>query len=388
MKYIERILSEELKASAKEYPIVVILGPRQSGKTTLAKNIFSEKKYVSLENLDNRDFAKNDPNGFIKTYESGAIIDEVQRVPSLLSYLQTEVDENPITGRFILTGSNQYMLQEKVTQSLAGRVALLKLLPLSLEELHQAGMSFTLDQIIFEGCYPKIHAQKVRVKSWYDNYIETYVDKDVRLIKNIENLSLFNLFLKMLANRAGQLVNLASIGNDCGVSQNTIKSWISILESSYIIKLLYPYYKNFNKRLVKAPKIYFLDTGLLCRLLGIKESSELQAHPFRGGIFESFIFSEFEKKFTNRGEKSSLYFWRDKNGHEIDFLIDGADVKLIEVKSARTINSDYFKNIKYYQKQSKGREKSFLIYSGEEKQYRENITVLPWSEVGEITDDM
>jgi len=388
MKYIERTISEELKHSANEYPIIMIMGPRQSGKTTLVRQIFSDKKYVSLKNLDNRTFAENDPNGFIKTYEAGAIIDEVQRVPTILSYLQTEVDENSIPGRFILTGSNQYMLQEKVTQSLTGRVALLKLLPLSLEELYNTGKSFSLDQIMFEGCYPKIHAEKVRVINWYNNYIETYVDKDVRLIKNIENLSLFSLFLKMLANRAGQLVNLASIGNDCGVSQNTIKSWMSILESSYIIKLLYPYHKNFNKRLVKTPKIYFLDTGLLCRLLGIKKSSDLQTHPFRGGIFESFIFSELEKTFTNRAEKSSLYFWRDKNGHEIDFIIDDAKTKLIEVKSARTINSDYFKNINYYYKQSGGKEKSFLIYSGEEKQYRENITILPWYKMAEITNDV
>ncbi len=388
MSYIKRQLLDELLLSSREYPIVAILGPRQSGKTTIARKSFPEKKYVSLENLDFRAFAENDPNGFIATYRDGAIIDEVQRVPSILSYLQTEVDQNSAHGRFILTGSSQYMLQEKITQSLAGRVALLRLLPLSLDELYQANIKFSLNQFLFMGQYPKIHAEKIRVKNWYDNYIETYVDKDVRLIKNIENLSLFNLFLKMLAARVGQLVNLASIGNDCGVSQNTIRSWISILESSYIIKLLYPHHRNFNKRLVKTPKVYFLDTGLLCRLLGIVDKNELVAHPLRGGIFESLIFAEIEKYYTNRGEKSPLYFWRDKNGHEIDFLIDGTQTKLIEVKSSSTINSDYFKNINYYHKISGQMERSFLIYSGDQKQERQSTTILPWNIVKEIHDDL
>ena len=384
--YIERALTKELLLSAKEYPIVSILGPRQSGKTTIAQKAFPQKQYVSLENLDARNFAENDPNNFIKTYSDGAIIDEVQRVPSLLSYLQTEVDKQHNPGRFILTGSNQYMLQEKITQSLAGRVSILRLLPLSISELHRIGKKFSLNEIMFKGLYPKLYSENIRIKNWYDNYIETYVDKDVRLIKNIENLSQFNLFLKMLAARVGQLVNLASIGNDCGVAQNTIKSWISILESSFIIKLLYPHFKNYNKRLVKTPKIYFLDTGLLCRLLGITNNNELATHTLRGGIFESFIFSEIEKKYYNAGEKSQLYFWRDKNGHEIDFLIDAQQIKLVEVKSSATINGDYFKGINYYQKISQELIKSFLIYSGEEKQYRENTTALPWNFIEEIFD--
>ncbi len=382
--YIERALTKELLLSAKEYPIVAVLGPRQSGKTTIAQKAFPEKKYITLENLDTRSFAERDPNNFIKTNSDGAIIDEVQRVPSLLSYLQTEVDKQNTPGRFILTGSNQYMLQEKITQSLAGRVSILRLLPLSIGELHQVDKKLSLNEVMLKGLYPKLYSENIRIKNWYDNYIETYVDKDVRLIKNIENLSQFNFFLKMLAARVGQLVNLASIGNDCGLAQNTIKSWLSILESSFIIKLLYPHFKNFNKRLVKTPKIYFLDTGLLCRLLGVTNHEEIATHTLRGGIFESLIFSEMEKNYSNKGEKSQLFFWRDKNGHEIDFLIDNGQTKLIEVKSSATINSDYFKGINYYHKIGGDFSKSFLIYSGEEKQYREKATILPWNLVNEI----
>lgn len=387
MKFIKRDLSAEVLASAKEYPIVAILGPRQSGKTTIAKKKFPKKKYVSLENLDNRKFAVDDPNGFLKTYNDGVIIDEVQRVPSLLSYLQTEADQNPVPGRFILTGSNQYMLQEKVVQSLAGRVALLKLLPLSFHELRKAKIDFSLNQIMFDGLYPKVHSEKVRVKNWYNNYIETYVDKDVRLIKNIEDLSLFNLFLKMVASRTGQLVNLQSIGNDCGIAQNTVKKWLSLLESSHIIKLIQPHHKNFNKRLIKSPKIYFLDTGLLCRLLGIDKSSDLVTHPLRGGIFESLIFSELEKFYCNRGEKGPIYFWRDKSGHEIDFLIEKNPIKLIEVKSGSTINQDFFNGIRYYKKISGGEESSYIIYGGDEKQMRSETTVLPWNHAHKVFDD-
>ena len=388
MNYVKRILTKELLKSAEEYPIVVVLGPRQSGKTTLVKNCFKDKKYVSLENIDARDFAITDPKGFLLNYSEGAIIDEVQRVPTLLSYLQTEVDSNSTPGRFILTGSNQYMLQEKVTQSLAGRVAMLRLLPFSLSELKTLRNDLSLNEILFKGFYPKIHSEDIRSTNWLNNYVETYVDKDVRLIKNIDNLNQFNLFLKMCAARVGQLLNLVSIGNDCGIAQNTVKSWLSILESSYIIKLVYPYYNNFNKRLTKSPKIYFRDTGLLCRLLSIESSNALNTHSLKGGIFENYVFSELEKKYYNKGENYPIDFWRDKNSHEIDFLIDGKLLKLIEVKSGRTINKDYFKNINYFKKISNINSQTFLLYGGEENQKRSDVKIFSWDNVMEIFSEM
>lgn len=391
MSYIKRGLSKELLLSAREYPIVAVLGPRQSGKTTLVRACFPRKDYLSFENLDARDFAINDPKGLLKTYRKGAIFDEIQRVPALLSYLQTEVDRQKTSGRFILTGSNQYRLQEKVTQSLAGRVALLKLLPLSFQEI-QSKLSkktksspMSLNQILFQGCYPKLYASRIRPRNWLGHYIQTYVEKDVRLIKNIENLQLFHLFLRMIATRVGQLINFVSIGNDCGLSQNTVKSWLWLLESSYIVKLIYPYYKNFGKRLIKTPKVYFLDTGLLCYLLGIYSSQELTKHPLQGFIFENWVFSELEKHFCHQGEDSPVFFWRHKNGHEIDFIIDRKPrEKLIEVKFGKTINQSFFKNIKYYKRLAQNDLPSYLIFAGKEKQNRTAATVLPWNDIQKL----
>ena len=391
MGYIKRTLSKELLLSAKEYPIVAVLGPRQSGKATLVKTCFPRKAYVSFEDLETRDFAIRDPRGLLKTYVKGAIFDEIQRVPSLLSYLQTEVDQQNTSGRFILTGSNQYMLQEKITQSLAGRIALLKLLPLSFIEIQNSfkgkkrAVHLSLNQLLFKGCYPKLYASSIRSKKWLGHYIQTYVDKDVRLIKNIENLHQFNIFLKIIATRVGQMVNLVSIGNDCGLAQNTVKSWLSILESSYIIKLIYPYYRNFGKRLIKTPKVYFLDTGLLCYLLGIQSSRELTNHPLQGFIFESWVFSELEKSFCHRGQTSPLFFWRHKNGYEIDFIIDRKPKEtLIEVKLGKTINQSFFKNIQYYKRFVKNTPSAYLLFGGKDKQNRSIATALPWDQIKEL----
>lgn len=388
MNYIKREMENELQTSASEYPIVAILGPRQSGKTTLAKLAFTNKKYISLEDLENREFATSDPKGFLQTHKEGAIIDEIQRVPSLLSYLQSEVDQNRRPGRFILTGSNQYLLQEKLVQSLAGRISLLRLLPLSILELQKQKLELNLEQLMLKGFYPELHTKEIRATNWLNNYIETYVDKDVRLIKNIENLVTFHSFLKMCASRAGSLINYTSLSNDCGISQRVVKSWLSILESSFIIKLVHPFHKNFNKRLVKSPKIYFRDTGMLCRLLGINSTEEVASHFLRGGIFENMIMNEIEKYYYNNGKKPEIFFWRDKNGHEIDFVIEGKKSKWIEVKSGKTISEDFFKNIKYLKNVSKKELESYLIYGGNEKQMRSGTKVLSWKHVGELFYDM
>ena len=384
MIYIQRLLARELKKSIREYPVIAILGPRQSGKTTLAKKTFPKKHYISMEDLDNREFALQDPQGFLRTYSSGAIIDEVQRTPELLSYIQTRVDEERKRGQFILTGSNQFLLEEKLTQSLAGRVSLLRLLPLSIKELNSYGDFKQLNRLIFRGFYPQLYIEDIRVKHWFDNYIDTYVNKDVRLIKNISNLGQFNTLLKMLAGRVGQIVNFQSLANDCGLSQNTVKSWISLLESSFIIKKLPPYYKNFNKRLIKSPKIFFYDTGLLCRLLSIKKPEEINTHFLKGALFENFVFAELEKHFFNLGEKPLIYFWRDKQGYEIDFLIEEKPLKIIEAKSGQTVSQDFFQNINYFKKIARGKIKSYLVYSGEKKQIRKETMVFSWRSMEQI----
>lgn len=383
-QHIKRLLTKEIKKSTREYPVVAILGPRQSGKTTVAKKTFPNRKYISMENPDNREFASQDPKGFLETYGSNVIIDEVQRTPEILSYIQTKVDKEKKKGQFILTGSNQFLLEEKLTQSLAGRISLLRLLPLSMKELRSHKELKNLNHLIFKGFYPQLHGEDIRVKQWFDNYIDTYVNKDARLIKNISNLGQFNTLLKMLAGRVGQLVNLQALANDSGISQNTVKSWLSVLESSFIIKKLPPYYKNFNKRLTKSSKIFFYDTGLLCRLLSIKKTEEINIHSLKGALFENLVFTELEKHFFNLGEKPPLYFWRDKRGYEVDFLIDEKVLKIIEAKSGQTLSQDVFKNINYFKSLADCKTKSYLIYSGKEKQIRKETMVLPWKEINQV----
>ena len=386
MTYIPRLLTKELKKSAREYSVVAVLGPRQSGKTTLTKQTFPGKKYISMEDLNNREFALQDPKGFLETYSKGTIIDEAQRTPNLLSYIQTKVDREQKKGQFILTGSSQFLLEEKITQSLAGRVSLLRLLPLSLKELRPYNKIKNSNKVIFKGFYPQLHTENIRTSRWFSNYTETYVNKDVRLIKNVSNLSQFNTFLKMCAARTGQLINLQSLANDCGIAQNTVKSWLSLLESSFIIKKLPPYYKNFNKRLTKSSKIFFYDTGLLCYLLSIKSPEEINTHSLKGALFENLIFMEIEKHFFNSGEMPPVYFWRNQQGHEIDFLIDEKILKAIEVKSGQTLNHDFFNNIAYFKTITRSKIKSYLIYGGMENQVRQNAIALSWSKMEQCFD--
>ncbi len=375
--YIERTLTDKLLSLARQFPVVSINGPRQSGKTTLVRTIFPRYRYLSLENPDQLDFALTDPRAFLEGRGEGMIIDEAQRAPHLLSYIQGIVDEMNKPGMFILTGSHNFLLLEKITQSLAGRAGIVTLLPFSLGEYTSHFPSADLDRLIIRGMYPRIYDKDLDAEDWYAAYVTTYVERDVRSIKNIENLTTFRNFLKLCAGRSGQILNLSSLGDDCGITHNTARSWISVLEASYIVSLLPPYYENFNKRIIKTPKLYFLDTGLLCYLLGISSLTIYETHPLRGPLFETYIYSELYKLFSHRGKRAGLYFWRDKTGHEIDFIIPGAaDIYAIEVKAGRTVTSDYFRNLAYW-KDLSGAASAYLIYRGEEEQKRSAAHVLP-----------
>ncbi|HEU64998.1 MAG TPA: ATP-binding protein [Chlamydiae bacterium] len=387
---IHRNLEKILKKTIKKYPVISLTGPRQSGKTTLIKKLFGNKyKYVNLENVELREYAKSDPRAFLEEYKGGLIIDEAQNVPDLFSYIQVIVDETNEPGQYILTGSQNFLLLEKITQSLAGRVAIFHLLPLSLEELKKSKYKplSNLEKLLFTGFYPRIYDKKLDAKEWYSNYLYTYVERDIRTIKNIKDIGTFQRFLKMLAARCGQLLDLTSIGNDCGISHNTARDWINILEASFIIYLLSPHYKNFNKRLIKSPKIYFYDTGLLCHLLGINSSDQIKTHYLRGGIFESFIISEIIKIRTNKNKDSNVYFWRDKFGHEIDCIIENArNLTPIEIKSAKTIHTNFFEGLDYFNSLSKNTpENSFLIYAGSENYQRKIAKVLSWKNIDKLS---
>lgn len=381
---LPRTLEPILKKSASQYPLVGILGPRQSGKTTLAKKCFPQKKYVSLENPDDRLFAQTDPKGFFKQFPEGGILDEIQRVPDLFSYLQVLSDEKKKNGFFIITGSQNYLLMEKITQSLAGRISLHILLPFSQEEL-QKKLSKSLYINLWKGGYPRVYEENLNPAEWGSNYIQTYIERDVRELKNVGNLSSFTKFLKMCAARCGQLLNLSSLGDDCGITHNTAKAWLSVLEASYIVFLFQPFHKNFNKRLVKSPKIYFYDTGLLCYLLGIHSHEQIITHPYKGGIFESHVVSELIKRKNNHQKFSSFYFWRDNSEHEIDCLVEAAQKLIpIEIKSGETFSSDYLKNFKFWTKMTKEAGEKYLVYAGETSFERQGIRVISWKDLDQI----
>lgn len=356
---------------AAQFKAVAIIGPRQSGKTTLAKACFPEKPYVSLENLQNRQFAQTDPTGFLNTYSNGAILDEIQRAPDLLSWLQQDLDEESRRGKFILTGSNNFLLLEKITQTLAGRVAYLDLLPFSVQELeYVAGALDNIDSVLFQGGYPPIQADGIPPQNWFPAYVRTYVERDVRQVKNIENLLLFEKLLSLCAGRIGQQVNFSNLGTEVGVDFKTVQSWLGILQASYIIHLLPPYFRNFNKRIVKTPKLYFCDTGLACHLLRLTAPEDLIQHPFRGALFENFIINELLKNRFNQGRRSDLYYWRDRSGHEIDVVVDqGVRLIPVEIKSGQTITSDYFKGLDFW-KNLTGNKGGIVFYGGEEQQQR------------------
>lgn len=368
---------------AATFKAVAIVGPRQAGKTTLTKMIFPGKPYVSLENPDIRQFAETDPRGFLRQYEEGAILDEVQRVPALFSYLQQLLDESTQPGRFILTGSNNFLLQENLSQTLAGRIAYFYLLPFSKQELKQTNaLDASVDEQMWKGFYPPVYHQQADTGRWYQNYIRTYVERDVRQIKNITHLTTFEKFIRLCAGRCGQLLNLSSLGIEAGVDHKTVLSWLVVLESSFVVFRLQPYHRSFNKRLVKMPKLYFYDTGLACSLLGIRDQSQLAFHPLRGALFENLVVAECMKQYWNRGEQPPLFFWRDNKGAEVDLVVDKGDrFSAVEIKAGETLTADFFTSLEYWQKIS-GAKHATLVYAGSTAQKRSSgITVVPWREL-------
>jgi len=383
---IKRQIQEKLIQLSGQFPVVAVVGPRQSGKTTLVKMTFKGKSFLNLEEPDTRLFAQNDPRSFLSSSESGLIIDEAQRVPDLFSYIQSIVDENKAPGRFIITGSHNFLMQEKISQTLAGRVAILTLLPFSIDELRGEDTLENFSTYIFKGFYPPIYDRKIEPSDWYPNYIRTYLERDVRLIKNIPDLNSFTLFVKLCAGRIGQLLNLSSLAVEAGISVNTAKSWLSVLEASYIIYRLEPHFQNFNKRLVKMPKLYFYDTGLACSLLGLESVTQINTHYLVGSLFENLVLSDLIKYKMNFGLNNNFYFWRDKLGREVDCLIEsGLEKIIIEIKSGKTINEDFFYGLKFY-KDLAGEKNifSYMIYGGEKTEVRSAGKVLPWSKLATI----
>ncbi|MFA5816095.1 MAG: ATP-binding protein [Bacteroidales bacterium] len=381
---IPRLAAIELEALARQFKSVAVVGPRQSGKTTLVRYLFGNKPYVSLENPDSRRFAIEDPRGFLGQYPDGAVLDEIQRTPDLFSYLQQRLDENPAPGQFILTGSNNLLLQESISQSLAGRIAYLFLLPLSIDEIGADGLESAAD-LILKGSYPPVYDQPVEPPRWYANYIRTYIERDVRQLKNITDLDAFERVIRLCAGRTGQMLNMSNLAIEAGVDAKTIGSWIGILEQSFIVHRLQPHHRNFNKRVVKMPKLYFYDTGLACALLGIQTREQLIWHPLFGSLFENLMVSELIKNRFNKSMPDNLFFWRDNNGSEIDVLLDTPQGLFpIEIKSGQTITSEYFKGLLFWQKHT-GQSGGIILYAGTANEKRSNgIEILPWKQVGKV----
>jgi uncharacterized protein len=386
-RMIERLMAPKVLDLARKFPVVTVTGPRQSGKTTLVKALFPTLPYASLEEPDVRQFALNDPRGFLSNYGEGAVLDEAQHTPDLFSYIQSIVDSQPDV-RFIITGSANFALLENVSQTLAGRSAVLHLLPFSLPELTRGGYTFDqYEQLIFCGQYPRIYDRSVPPTDFYPAYIQTYVERDVRQLKNISDLNAFILFTQLCAGRVGQLLNYSSLANDAGIAVNTAKAWLSLLEASYVVFLLRPYYQNFSKRLVKSPKLYFYDTGLACSLLGIQQARQVTTHYLKGALFENLVLSEFVKRSLNRGERDYPYFWRDSRGNEIDCLLVNRDSLIpIEMKAGRTMTTDYFDPIRKWRMLAKGApvEAGYVVYGGDRSLQTGDGWLVSWRELERI----
>ena len=393
---IKRTLAEKLVLLAKQFPVISIMGPRQSGKTTLARMVFNRHDYITLEDPDEKEFALSDPKGFLRRFAKGVILDEIQKTPQLLSYIQGIVDRNGFPGKFILTGSQQFHLMAKVSQTLAGRTAITYLLPFSIAELtKRKPLSpyafdlqpetkkqplFNLAAILYQGFYPRIHDKGLDAHDWLSAYYRTYVERDVRDIINIGNLNAFQAFVRLCAGRTGQLLNLSSLASDCGISHTTARQWLSVLQAGFIVYLLQPHYANFSKRIIKSPKLYFLDSGLLCYLLRIRQPEDIVTHALKGSIFESFIVSEVYKAFSHIGEIPPLYYWRDRTGHEVDLVIDtGKKLIPVEIKSGETIADSFFNGLRYYMS-LKGNisETGVVVYGGDKSYKRDKFVVRTW----------
>jgi len=366
---------------AAGFPVIVVTGPRQSGKTTLAQASFPDKPYVSLENLNERAFAQEDPQGFLGRYPVGAIIDEVQHVPALFSFIQTRVDAARRMGEFILTGSQNFGLMASVAQSLAGRAGIVQLLPFSLNELAAADRLPALDELLYSGLYPPLYDRPLDPAQWFGSYILAYLERDLRQLANVHDLGLFQRFIALCAARTGQLLNLSSLALDCGIGQTTAKNWLDLLQTSYVIFLLRPHHRNFGKRLVKSPKLYFCDTGLAAALMNIQGVTHMAIHPARPALFESLIVIEYLKRRYNAGLASNLFFWRDNIGHEVDLLLDeGEQLRPIEIKSGQTIGSEHFDGLRTWQRYAGAAAgPPALVYAGVDEYTRSGIQVVPWN---------
>lgn len=387
---IPRDAESTLRELAAGFPVVGLTGPRQSGKTTLVRAVFADKPYVSLEDPDSRELATDDPRGFLASYPEGAVLDEVQRCPALFSYLQAWVDRTGVPGQFVLTGSQQFGMVSAVTQSLAGRVGLLSLLPFSLAELERGQvMPDSLDELLWRGGYPPIYDRPVAPAHWYGSYVQTYLERDVRQQIQVRDLDLFQRFLRLCAGRTGQLLNLSALGDETGISHNTARQWLSVLEASHIVVRLPPHHRNFNKRLVKTPKLHFLDTGLAAWLMGIEEPGQLAVHPLRGALFESWVVAEHIKARFNRGKPSNLAFWRDRHGQEVDLVVErGARLQPVEVKAGATLSRDAFKGLERWQELAgEAATAPQLVYAGEDERVHRGVQVIPWRGLSRLMAD-
>ncbi len=396
---IPRHMATPLAKAAQHYPVITLTGPRQSGKTTLVKSAFPKANYVSLEAPDQRSFAMEDPLGFLRQFPGPVILDEVQRVPDLFSYIQGIVDESPVPGHFILTGSQNFLLLNNISQTLAGRCAVLHLLPLALCELarHDAVGPASLGtvhrnrnrakgelfEILHTGLYPRVHGRGISADDWLANYVRTYIERDVREVLNIGDTEAFYRFLRLCAGRTGQLLNLTSLATDCGISHTTARRWFALLEASFIVYQLRPHHRNYSKRLIKSPKLYFYDTGLLCYLLRIQSPADLAGHALRGAIFESFVIAELIKSFFNRAVEADLYFWRDSTGHEADILVDTGELPLpIEIKSGETIAADFMGGLNFWRNLAGSpTAPAALIYGGDDSYMRSGVAVHSWRDL-------
>ncbi|MXW51031.1 MAG: ATP-binding protein [Gammaproteobacteria bacterium] len=375
---IDREIAKSLRRAVTQYPVLTLTGPRQSGKTTLLRHLFPEYSYVSLERPDERAFALDDPVGFLDRFSGPVIFDEAQQTPELFSYIQVRVDEDPAPGRFVLSGSQNFLLLSGVSQSLAGRARLAHLMPLSLRELND-NASYSWTECAVQGGYPRIHDRGLDPGEWLAQYFQTYLQRDVRQITQIGDLEQFSRFVMLCAGRAGQLLNHASLANDCGVAQDTVRRWLSVLEASFVVFRLLPHHRRFNRRLTRSPKLYFVDSGLLCWLLGIGSASQLNTHAMRGLVFENLMISEALKAAYHAGQVPRLHFWRDHRGNEVDLIVDDAATPHpVEMKSAATMNSEFFKGLRFWQSLAGEGQAGTLVYGGDESYVRGGIAVTGW----------